>query len=126
MKEKIMNIVGRAPTEPAVKRILPLMKLCQRSLNKGSRGTDQRGDPHPKYRTGTAAGNSRNNTYKISHTDSRCCRNNQRLKAGQLSLGKVALHLCIRLFNEHGYHLPKHTNRQKLRAKGIINSGRNE
>ena len=121
-----MDIVGRTTTETAVERILPLMELCQCSLDKSRRRTDQRCNPHPKYRACSTSGDCRNYTHKVSHTDSRCRRNNERLHAGKFSLGKVSLHLRIRLFNEHGYHFPEHSNRKKFCSERIINTCRNK
>ena len=74
-----MHIVGRTSPVTAVKRILFLIKLSQRSLNKGGSGTQKGCDPHPEYGSGSACGNRSHNAYQISHSYTGGSGNYQRL-----------------------------------------------
>ena len=52
----LMDIVGRTAPVAAVLGILLLIELGQGGLDKGGGGPQQRGDPHPEYRSGSVNG----------------------------------------------------------------------
>ena len=126
LQEKVVDIVRRAAPVTAVERILFLVELGERRLDKGRRSADDCRDPHPEDRTGTARRDSRDHTDQIAHAHTRRSRDNERLHTREPSARGIGRVPALLLFQQHGNHLRKQAERQNARLYRIENTRRNQ
>ena len=116
-----MDVIGRAPTEAAVKGIRFVADVGQGGFHKGGGSADESGEPHPEHRTGTTGGNGGHHTHHIAHANPGGGGYNEGLDSGK-GTGAVA----YPLFQRQPEHLRQHPNGDKPGADGEKQSRGNQ
>ena len=124
--KEVVNVVSRTAPVTAVERVLLLVELRERRLDKGGRSADNRSDPHPKDSTGAARRDGRDHTDQVAHADTRCGRDDERLHAREPSARGIRRVLALLLFQQHGDHLRQQAQRQNPRPYRIENARGNQ